>query len=188
MKSLIVDTSTEKSLLVIEMDDGTLKEKSLPSGYQSSNELIRALQIDFSGIEWVGVTLGPGLMTGTRVGIAAVSALSLGLGVPCVGISTFAGYLSRSGQACLIDAGARGAYLQKWGGEPRFCQSEAIKEYLSDSEEVVGPNLNRYPTLKGKERGPNAALLMAAAKEQLDSGDFSLEAIYFTGESSLKNE
>jgi tRNA threonylcarbamoyladenosine biosynthesis protein TsaB len=44
----------------------------------------------FDALDLIAVTVGPGLFTGLRVGIAAARGLALATGVPCIGVSTFA--------------------------------------------------------------------------------------------------
>ena len=44
----------------------------------------------FSGLERIGVTLGPGTFTGIRTGIAMARGLALALDLPVVGVDTLA--------------------------------------------------------------------------------------------------
>src|SRR5579872_2478679 len=47
---------------------------------------------DFSEIDRIAVTTGPGSFTGLRVGISAARGLALAAGKPAVGLSTLAAY------------------------------------------------------------------------------------------------
>ncbi len=53
--------------------DRTMRQASLPA----------------SAVELVAVTTGPGSFTGIRVGIAAARGISLGIGVPLIGVTVF---------------------------------------------------------------------------------------------------
>ncbi len=70
---------------------------------------MRQVSLPAAAIELVVVTTGPGSFTGIRVGIAAARGISLGLGVPLIGVTGFAAAL-----AALGDAGGDA------GHEPRF--------------------------------------------------------------------
>ncbi len=178
MKAIIIDTSTEKSAVLFVEEGKIVAKKALPTGFQSSRSLIEALNIDFEGVELIGVTTGPGLMTGIRVGIAAAQGLSLGLGVPLVGISSLEGYCVEEGQIAVIDAKVRGAYVQKWGEEPKFCSFEDLPAFLEGASAIVGPNLARIDFPHKIEREPCYERIVKMVFEKLTSQDFSLRAIY----------
>jgi len=178
MKVIIIDTSTEKSVVLYKNSSGEVEKKSLPSGFQSSRHLIEALDIDFEGVELIGVTVGPGLMTGIRVGMAAAQGLALGLQIPLVGISSLEGFLLKPGQAAVIDAKIRGAYVQKWGEKPIFCAFEDLQSYLADCDLIVGPNLSRIDFANKIEQEPDAARMLEAVLRKLAARDFDLQAQY----------
>jgi len=46
----------------------------------------------FKALDRIGVTVGPGSFTGVRIGLAVARALGLGLGIPVVGVTTFAAF------------------------------------------------------------------------------------------------
>lgn len=46
--------------------------------------------LDLSRLDLLAVTHGPGSFTGLKVGLAAIKGLGLGLGLPCVGVSSLA--------------------------------------------------------------------------------------------------
>lgn len=63
-----------------------------------------------AGLRWgdlaaLGVGVGPGNFTGTRIGVAAARGLALGLGVPAVGVTLFEALAL--GQDCTVVADAR---------------------------------------------------------------------------------
>lgn len=52
------------------------------------DELIKESHIHYNDIDLIACTHGPGAFTGLRLSLATAKALSLGLDIPCVGIST----------------------------------------------------------------------------------------------------
>jgi tRNA threonylcarbamoyladenosine biosynthesis protein TsaB len=67
---------------------------------------MRQVPLPASAIELVAVTTGPGSFTGIRVGIAAARGISLGLGVPLVGVTGFEAALAAIG-----DTGREASFL-----------------------------------------------------------------------------
>ena len=173
MKVIVIDTSTEKSVVIFQNAAGEVQKKSLPSGFQSSTSLIEALDVDFEGVGLIAVTVGPGLMTGIRVGMAAAQGLSLGLGVPLVGISSFAGYASPD-HVAVIDAKVRGAHIQEWGQKPRLIPLEELKSF----DQIVGPNLTRIEHPNKVEREPDPKLMLEMALKKYQNRDYALQAQY----------
>lgn len=143
MKSIIIDTSSERSVVLITKNETILQKKSLPSGYQSSKFLIKELNVDFQGVDSIGVVQGPGLLTGIRVGIATAQGLSLGLGVPLIGLCALNNFLLEGVDAAVIDAKVRGAYVLLREGEPFFCPFGELGAALGGCSKIAGPNLSR---------------------------------------------
>ena len=52
------------------------------------DEIIKAAQLDYSKIDFIACTHGPGAFTGLRLSLATAKTLSLSLDIPCIGIST----------------------------------------------------------------------------------------------------
>ena len=100
---LAFDTSgTACSVAVADVGHGL---PGVPPGIAQSREVVRghaeALMpmvadvmaeagLGFDALDLIAVTVGPGLFTGLRAGIAAARGLALATGVPCVGVSSFA--------------------------------------------------------------------------------------------------
>ncbi|MEM1073520.1 MAG: tRNA (adenosine(37)-N6)-threonylcarbamoyltransferase complex dimerization subunit type 1 TsaB [Pseudomonadota bacterium] len=66
----------------------------------------------------IGVGIGPGNFTGTRISVAAARGLALGLGIPAVGVSRFDSLrLGAQGPcACTVAAPRQQVYLQHFDG------------------------------------------------------------------------
>ena len=62
-------------------------------------ELLTGADRDWSQIDRIGVCVGPGNFTGIRISVSAARGLSLGLGIPAVGVSLFETTQSLGNQA-----------------------------------------------------------------------------------------
>lgn len=78
--------------------------------------------VEFSGLDRIAVTVGPGSFTGLRVGIAAARGIALAAGKPAVGLTTLAGlaapYIAQDDNApvvAAIDARHDHVYMQMFG-------------------------------------------------------------------------
>ncbi|MFN0065102.1 MAG: tRNA (adenosine(37)-N6)-threonylcarbamoyltransferase complex dimerization subunit type 1 TsaB, partial [Chlamydiales bacterium] len=128
MKAVVIDTSTEKSIILFIEKERVLKKISLPVGYQSSRVLITYLEAGFQelklrpqDLDYVGATQGPGLLTGIRVGIAVAEGLSFGASLPLIGIGSLSSFIADAKYfASVMDARIQGAYVlrqRREGGE-----------------------------------------------------------------------
>jgi tRNA threonylcarbamoyladenosine biosynthesis protein TsaB len=118
----------------------------------------------FSGLERIVVTVGPGSFTGLRVAISAARALALGLGKPCVGISTLAALAAphldpSDGQpvATVIDARHGNLYFQLFASNARSL-IEARCLPARDAARMLGGGTVKIA-------GPGAAILAQEATE-----------------------
>jgi tRNA threonylcarbamoyladenosine biosynthesis protein TsaB len=204
MNILIIDTSTERSLVALFQGD-TGENIDFPFGYQSSKFLVSSIKdlllknsIEPGNLEFIGVTVGPGSFTGTRVGVATAQGLAFSLGIPVIGLNALAGFvIPHDGTfISLIDARIRGAYcmIQKKTGEhieeisqPFLCSLEEIKDLIDKIPIVVSPNLQRIG-LKGFERSPSSDRLLYCAKEKFINKEYDfgkrLSLLYFQSPSS----
>ncbi len=102
MRVLAIDTALEAcSVAVIDTADAHAHHayESLPMQRGHAEALMplvaRVLdraQLDFSNLDRIAVTTGPGSFTGLRVGIAAARGIALAAGKPAIGLSTLAAF------------------------------------------------------------------------------------------------
>ncbi|MFC2049098.1 tRNA (adenosine(37)-N6)-threonylcarbamoyltransferase complex dimerization subunit type 1 TsaB [Chlamydiota bacterium] len=120
LTTLIIDTSTDKSLVVFARGIDVLLKILLPPGAQSSRHLMGAivegmtqLGLTPSDLQAIAVGVGPGSYTGIRVGVAAAKGLAFPRSLPLVGFCSLAGFVTpQEGRfASLIDARIGGAYI-----------------------------------------------------------------------------
>lgn len=96
---------------------------------------------DFSELGGIAVANGPGSYTGLRIGVAAVKALSFGLGVKCCGVSTLLGLacnnLAYKGHICAIMK-ARGdlVYTCTYKSDG-YCVEQVTEEKIISCDELA---------------------------------------------------
>ena len=90
-------------------------------------------QLEFSELDRIAVTTGPGSFTGLRVGIAASRGIALATGKPAIGLSTLAGLAApliadddSTNVVAAIDARHDHVYLQVFGSGGRTLVSPRI--------------------------------------------------------------
>ncbi|MEZ7813396.1 MAG: tRNA threonylcarbamoyladenosine biosynthesis protein TsaB [Paracoccaceae bacterium] len=85
-------------------------------------DLLAQHGLDFRDLTALGVGIGPGNFTGVRISVAAARGLSLGLGVPAIGISALEAAAYGATRPCLValDARRETAYVQGFDTEPHI--------------------------------------------------------------------
>lgn len=162
MITLIIDTSTDKSLVAFAEGTDLLLTIFLPAGTQSSRTLMstiekgcKQLNLNNNCLKALAVGVGPGSYTGIRVGVAAAYGLAFPKEVPLIGFCTLEGYVSdaQGPFASLIDARMGGSYvlLQERVDDqvrlislPQLIPKEELENYLSSFPTQVGPHVG-YP-------------------------------------------
>jgi tRNA threonylcarbamoyl adenosine modification protein YeaZ len=109
-----------------------------------------AAHLDFTEIDRIAVTVGPGSFTGVRVGIAAARGIALAAGKPAIGLTTLGAFTApyvASGFAGtvipVIDARHGHVYMQVFGPGGRA----AVPPRLAPLREAVEAARNRAPAL-----------------------------------------
>lgn len=112
MKTLILETSTEKALIALLEDGQPLLELHLSGG----PELSKRLSLDVSELlngtkpDQIGIGQGPGSYTGIRVAAALAQGLALGWNIPLFGFCSLVAFRPSPDYAVLVDARSGGVY------------------------------------------------------------------------------
>lgn len=188
MLTLLIDTSTDKSLIAFAQGDTLLSKFFLPHGVQSSRTLMTEIENGFkqlnqlpSALEAIAISIGPGSYTGIRVGAAAAKGLSFAKNLPLISFCSLEGFVpERDGKfASLIDARIGGFYVllqEKEGNsvrklnEPQLIAKENLDSVLKEFPLQAGPHLGY----------PDPAHLARLAAHKYQKGEFSsdLELLY----------
>ena len=109
--------------------------------------LIDSIISDYSSIDLIAVTKGPGAFTGMRIGLATAKTLGLVLDIPVIGISTFNAiletYLSLSEHktypyyAVLLETKRSDYYFQMFEGKTNNTCSDAIVGSTQDIKNII---------------------------------------------------
>jgi tRNA threonylcarbamoyladenosine biosynthesis protein TsaB len=169
MRVLAIDTALEVCAAGVFDLDGRnpLASESRPMGRGHAEALMPLLArvmdaaaIDFSDLDRIAVTVGPGSFTGLRVGIAAARGIALATGKPAVGVSTLAAQAAPHRTAeeartvvAAIDAYHDLVYVQIFGSD----DGELAAPALLPSAEAV----RAVPPGQAVLVGSGAALLAA---------------------------
>ncbi|MCH5205624.1 MAG: tRNA (adenosine(37)-N6)-threonylcarbamoyltransferase complex dimerization subunit type 1 TsaB [Oscillospiraceae bacterium] len=116
-------------------------------------DVLKNAGAEFSDIEKIAVTVGPGSFTGLRIGISAVKGLCFGTGVPCVSVSTLEAiaynFLGIDGIICAcMDARVGQIYNALFRSEngviTRLCEDRALSlSELSAELEILSKEHER---------------------------------------------
>jgi tRNA threonylcarbamoyladenosine biosynthesis protein TsaB len=188
LRVLAIDTSLEVCAAAV-LDTGRgLTGRSLPM-VRGHAEAIMPLvatvmstaSVEFSELDRIAVTVGPGSFTGLRVGIAAARGLALAAGKPAVGLSTLAALAAPFFDAddakallAVIDARHDQVYMQLFGPggrtliAPRLAPlRDAVRAAMASPTRIVGnaaklveaawPDHERRPPQIAAVRAPDIA-------------------------------
>jgi tRNA threonylcarbamoyladenosine biosynthesis protein TsaB len=179
MRVLAIDTALEAcSVAILDTERTDLRaHESLPMQRGHAEALMplvaRVLdraQLDFSAIDRVAVTTGPGSFTGLRVGIAAARGIALAAGKPAIGLTTLAAFAAPFIAAddtlpvvVAIDARHDHVYLQVFGPGGRTLVAprvaplrEALRVSSTGAPRITGTAAAKLVTLwPTGERAPS---------------------------------
>ncbi len=142
---LAVETSTKKGSISLLSKDKVIDTYQLADNEPVSEflltkikELLRQNNLTLSDIGLVAVCLGPGSLTGLRVGIAIGQGLANSLEIPCVGVSIFEALIAENNESdfYLISAGFKKFYWQiKQQTEFSEIKTGTIQDISNDLEQ-----------------------------------------------------
>lgn len=120
---LVIETANKNSSISLMRDDAELGVKEFGEKEPVSEFLLQKISglllennIKLPEVKLLIVSLGPGSMTGTRIGIAAAKGLAKSLGLKCIGVPVFDAlnsYQESSGDLCsVVFTGRTSCYWQ----------------------------------------------------------------------------
>jgi len=151
MRLLAIDTALAAcSAAVFDSKVGLVAAETLPMARGHAEALMpqiarvmAAAALDFSDIDRIAVTVGPGSFTGLRVGVSAARGLALAADKPAVGVTTLtalaAPLLTEDDSVpvvAVIDARNDQAYMQAFGAGGRTLMSAKVAP-LANALDVV---------------------------------------------------
>jgi N6-L-threonylcarbamoyladenine synthase len=145
---LSFDTSTPECCAAVTRG-GTLlamHSEDMPRGQAEALMVICEGLIEKAGyrvtdLDAIGVGIGPGNFTGIRISVAAARGLSLGLGIPAVGVSAFDALREgREGPCqCVVEAPRHQVYVQYFDAEGIASEPALVQE--QDLPPPEGPRI-----------------------------------------------
>jgi tRNA threonylcarbamoyladenosine biosynthesis protein TsaB len=161
LRILAIDTALEAcSAAILDTRRGDLassRSQSMVRGHaEALVPLIAAVMseagVDFTELDRIAVTVGPGSFTGLRVGVAAARGIALATGKPAVGVTTLAAlaapFLAADGSKAVlavINARHGRVYMQLFGPggrslvAPRIAATrDAIRAAMASPTHIVG--------------------------------------------------
>jgi tRNA threonylcarbamoyl adenosine modification protein YeaZ len=180
MLTLILETSSEKGLLVLAKNGVPLASKRLSGGPELSKMLALEVKNLLNGEipELIAVGTGPGSYTGIRVGSALAKALSYGWNVPLMGFCSLKAF---GPSPVLVDARMGGFYALLDGVPQRISPTDPRIQNLpyirSPHPELIGKRLQTTAIFEQTEAGP-ALLAQIIYHQFLEEGIAPLELTY----------
>jgi tRNA threonylcarbamoyladenosine biosynthesis protein TsaB len=190
LRVLAIDTALEAcSVAVLDTDRmGGMTSRSVPMMRGHAEALMpliaavmSAAEVEFSDLDRIAVTVGPGSFTGLRVGVAAARGIALAAGRPAVGLTTLSALAAPFFEAdetkallAVVDARHDQVYMQLFGPggrtlvAPRLASMrDAIRAAMASPTRIVGnaaklieaawPDNERRPPQVSAVRAPDIA-------------------------------
>jgi tRNA threonylcarbamoyladenosine biosynthesis protein TsaB len=197
MNVLAIDTATEQCSVAVRLDGRVFEHRVLtPRGHAEMllpmiEKAMTEAGCTLADLDGLAFGRGPGAFTGVRIAVGAIQGISLGSGLPVVGISTLAAVAQQFatvGEAVLVCMDARmnevywGIYARENDGSLTLHGTEQVGAPQSVSlagrlvVRGVGTGFRAYPALK--ERFPGLRIDDAALPNASDIailGDLALQ-------------
>jgi tRNA threonylcarbamoyladenosine biosynthesis protein TsaB len=177
MRVLAIDTALDAcSAAIFDLDRaGVIASETLPMLRGHAEALMPLIArvmdqaaIEFSKLDRIAVTTGPGSFTGLRVGISAARGIALAAGKPAIGLSTLAAFAApfiaeddSTNVVAAIDARHAQVYLQVFGRGGRTLVSpriaalrDAVRLSASAPARLVGSGVQMLAAAWPKESEP----------------------------------
>lgn len=199
MRVLTIDTALQGCAVgLYNSEQDTISENIVHMERGQAEHLVPMIQgivDDYSQIDLISVTKGPGAFAGLRIGMMSAKTFGMVLNVPVVGISTFdavAHTAQNKASVILIETKRHDYYAQINGQQPECLTAEDVISKCSKNNAVIAGNANarfqseikNVDSLKfiDIEMISPASLAKLAIKEfNKNPEDISVEPIYLRG-------
>jgi tRNA threonylcarbamoyladenosine biosynthesis protein TsaB len=198
MTSLLLDTATDRGILLLAQKKRVLAVREIALGLMNSEPIMQAIDALFAEcalhleeLSYIAVGIGPGSYTGIRVGVAVAKALSLACKLPLVGISGLYGFVPEKSSASsnflsVIDARIGGMYviehINEKSSEPKLIPLELFLALLERFSVIVTPSLDSIKrrledasAISIIERAPSISVLHELAEKKFQKGEYCLD-------------
>lgn len=202
MYNLVIDSSTDRSIVALALDGAVIKKRELPLGYHGSRYLMPSVaeifdecEISPKNLKYIVVGAGPGSYTGMRVAAVIGKTLAYSLTLPLVGVTTMLGFIPSNHEGAFVavlDARFAGAYAMKghcqqgvvkFTTAPAAVSLEELGAYLKDIPLLVTADKEKlerrlhaaYPSQSWtwEEKAPAAEALAKEGHKKFIEGSFS---------------
>lgn len=129
MRILAIDTALAACSVAVWVDGRSRASEQRPMARGQAEALVPMVQalmaqagLDYTELDRIAVTVGPGSFTGIRVGLAAARGFGLAAGKPVIGVTTLEALAClhspcRGGLIAAIDARRGEVYAQRFGAD-----------------------------------------------------------------------
>ncbi|MEY4933510.1 MAG: hypothetical protein RLZZ403_1830 [Pseudomonadota bacterium] len=174
MKVLAIDTATEQCSVAVRLDDRTIEQRVLtPRGHAELllpmvDQVMSEAGCTLADLDGLAFGRGPGAFTGVRIAVGAIQGISLGSGLPVVGISTLAAvaqqFTAGSGAVLVcMDARMNEVYWARFRtaegggvallGEERVGSPDSVDAGDDGVVLGAGTGFRAYPALRERMQG-----------------------------------